>query len=247
MKDADAKRCQLRTFDELNNPKNNSLDSYDNYIGDRSIGHMLVAPVGQNRGSEALERSNFETALKELGGESDTVQVHRFGHWAVGWHELILIDPQDTAAVKTAEDIEAALQDYPVLDDAHLSELELEEFHENWDNWLARDFHKALCNEFDLPEVLEYALEDVDGGKLYALWCELDGACRTDDADPAITAGNCHWDDIEPLIADTIKDCKAAYRRHISLTGQDPYGENMRWYWDDTVEFPWDELDRMEV
>jgi hypothetical protein len=76
---------------------------------------MLVAPVGQNKNSAALTRSNFTVALEQLGGESDTVQVHRFGHWGVGWHELILIDPADTDAVKIAEDIEAVLQDYPVL------------------------------------------------------------------------------------------------------------------------------------
>ena len=28
--------------------------------------------------------------LRRLGGESTTVQVHRFNHWACGWFEIIL-------------------------------------------------------------------------------------------------------------------------------------------------------------
>jgi len=94
-------------------------------------GNWLVAPVIQTRDSEALDRSNFEVCLKELGGESETVEVHRFGHWGPGWFEIIIIEPNSPQA-KIADDIEAALSDYPVLDDEHFSELE---YAENSDYW----------------------------------------------------------------------------------------------------------------
>lgn len=89
----------------------------------------LVAPVGQNRDSEALPRSNFFTAVKlfeEKDEEGDDFEVHRFGHWGPGWFELILVRPGSECA-KVAEEIEAALADYPVLDDEYFSQLEWEE------------------------------------------------------------------------------------------------------------------------
>lgn len=96
------------------------------------IGDWWVAPVSQTRDSEALSRSNFACCLKELGGESETVQVHRFGHWGPGWYEIILIDPADEAKVTAAEDMESALADYPVLDDEHFSQLEWNEAADCW-------------------------------------------------------------------------------------------------------------------
>src|SRR5262245_4928699 len=53
----------------------------------------LLAPCSRNRDSSLLEQSNFDVCLKALGGESETVEVHRFGHWGCGWFELILVAP----------------------------------------------------------------------------------------------------------------------------------------------------------
>ena len=94
-------------------------------------GDWLVTPVIQTRDSEALELSNFEVCLSQLGGESETVEVHRFGHWGPGWFEIIIVKP-NTPQSKIAEDIESALSDYPVLDDEHFSELE---YNQNTDYW----------------------------------------------------------------------------------------------------------------
>lgn len=96
------------------------------------IGDFLIAPVSQTRDSNCLDRSNFRACLRELGGESDTVQVHRFGHWGPGWYELILIDPSDSKAVATAEEIADSLEDYPILDEEDHSALETEQAAEYW-------------------------------------------------------------------------------------------------------------------
>jgi hypothetical protein len=88
--------------------------------------------LGQNRDSDCLTRSNFRSALQALGGESDTVQVHRFGHWACGWYELILIDPADESAMAIAEDIECGLADYPIVSEEDYSSLEYEEACDMW-------------------------------------------------------------------------------------------------------------------
>lgn len=91
--------------------------------------------LGQNRDSGCLDRSNFNCALELLGGESDNVQVHRFGHWACGYFELLLISnnaPDDIK--KSAGDIACSLADYPVLNTEDFSEMEMNEAGEIWAN-----------------------------------------------------------------------------------------------------------------
>lgn len=92
----------------------------------RGISEFLVVPVKQTRDSGPFEQSNFAVALKLLGGESDTVQVHRFRHWGPGWFEIVLVNPTDAKRVKVAEEIEYSLADYPILDEDDLSNREWE-------------------------------------------------------------------------------------------------------------------------
>ena len=108
--------------------------------GDRhNINNYLVLPCGRNRDSGDLDESNFHTALEILGGESDSVQVHRFGHWGCGWFELILVDSTDADKVAIAETIEATLSEYPVLDDSDFSEREYNSACDYWARASVRD------------------------------------------------------------------------------------------------------------
>lgn len=111
-----------------------SLDSYDNFLGDDNNYQDWFGILGQSRDSDILERSNFECGLKMLGGESNTVRVERYDHWAVGWIEEIYVKP-DSEAHQIALDIEQSLSDYPVLDDMAYSEAEQEEAIETWQNY----------------------------------------------------------------------------------------------------------------
>ena len=88
--------------------------------------------LGIHRDSSRVARSNFDVFLRELGGESETVHVVREGHWAVGWVEWIAIHQDDETACEIADEMLCALDDYPVLDDTHLSELENQEIGEQW-------------------------------------------------------------------------------------------------------------------
>lgn len=105
------------------------------------ISDFLVIPCGRNRDSRCLEESNFHAALAMLGGESEPVsdddngpvQIHRFGHWACGWFEIILVKP-GTPQAAMAEVIEAKLENYPVLDDDDYSSREFEAAEETWKN-----------------------------------------------------------------------------------------------------------------
>ena len=100
----------------------------------------------QNRDSSALERSNFECGLEALGGESETVQVVRERHWAVGWVEWIAIHESDTEALDAADEMLCAISDYPVLDESHFSELENEEAENYWQQMPIK-YRVELCQE----------------------------------------------------------------------------------------------------
>jgi hypothetical protein len=82
------------------------------------------AGVGQSRDSDALERANFDAMLAALGGETETVQVVRESHWAVGWVEWIAIHQDDTTACQTADMILGKLNDYPIIDEDRFSQYE---------------------------------------------------------------------------------------------------------------------------
>lgn len=103
-------------------------------LGLREQQEWLVLGVTHNRDSGPLEESNFACALKELGGESEDVEVHRFGHWGPGWFEIILINPACENRVNQGEEIERALENYPVLDDVDFAEREQGEANEVWRN-----------------------------------------------------------------------------------------------------------------
>jgi len=88
--------------------------------------------LAQHRESDSLTRSNFICGLKAIGGESETVIVVRERHWAVGWLEWIAIHESDITALQNADGIACALEDYPVVNEDHWSELEWNEAVEYW-------------------------------------------------------------------------------------------------------------------
>jgi hypothetical protein len=108
-----------------------------NYAGETWPAYYVF--LVQNRDSDALTRSNFTCALERIGGESDTVQVVREGHWACGWVEWIAIHQDDSEALRTADEIAAGLEGYPVVSEDHWSELEYTEAADYWEGMSVRD------------------------------------------------------------------------------------------------------------
>lgn len=103
------------------------------------------AGIGQSRDSDALERSNFACMLAALGGETDTVAVVRERHWAVGWVDWIAIHQDDEKALAEADEIVAALSDYPVIDEMHYSDLEYTEACDYWERSSLRDRARMIA------------------------------------------------------------------------------------------------------
>jgi hypothetical protein len=124
----------MRTFAKRHAPS--AFDGPSNYISwdreaENEIAAWWVLPCGRNRDSDCLTESNFAVALKMLGGEGENVQIHRFGHWACGWYELIVVRPE-TDQARIAEEIEGSLEEYPVLDDSDFSDREHEAATVTW-------------------------------------------------------------------------------------------------------------------
>lgn len=110
-------------------------------------GDWFVLPTTRNRDSDHLTISNFDTALQLLGGESETVEIHRFGHWACGWFEIIIVKPETESAV-IASDIERRIEDYPVLDEDDFSEREFLAASEYWARMSTKE-RIEICKKFD--------------------------------------------------------------------------------------------------
>lgn len=124
----------------------------DNYIGEE-YSEYFTGPA-RSRDSQALEESNFESALKLLGGEGASVIVARSGHWACGWVEQILVHRRARRKVCVLAQIRRDLEDYPILDEGDHYERQSEALREyvadvyGWmDEAQQRAFIDAIGNE----------------------------------------------------------------------------------------------------
>ena len=108
----------------------------DSYAGQSWPEYYSAA--GRSRDSDTLEESNFQSILRRLGGESETVLVVRESHWAVGWVEWVAIHETDSAALRTADECRESIEDYPILDESDYSEREWNECAEFWEKSLTR-------------------------------------------------------------------------------------------------------------
>jgi hypothetical protein len=71
-------------------------------------------------------------SVKEWAGDECPIQTERFSHWAVGWCDYLLVNPECKDAVALADKILDKLDDYPVVNEEHWSNLETEEANQVW-------------------------------------------------------------------------------------------------------------------
>lgn len=117
-----------RLRDAIVNPS--GFDSLANYAGDIPDAKWFVV-LTQSRDSDVLTESNWQAALDRLGGESDDVEIFRFGHWACGWWEALCV-AENTPSHKIGQEIHDDLESYPVLDESDFCEREMEEANRVW-------------------------------------------------------------------------------------------------------------------
>jgi hypothetical protein len=122
------------------------------YYGDRQ--HFGIA-FTRHRDSDALERSNFRVAVAAMpqGDKNETWAIERASHFLAGWVEYLLVEP-NSAAWTIAEELQARLEDYPVLDENDYGELEAEELEDELYIALI-DSGWSLVDEGTMDTVLE--------------------------------------------------------------------------------------------
>ena len=119
-----------RLIDLVQNPS--FLDSRANYIGGIPESNLLVV-MTRSRDSDLLIQSNWNCAIKDLGGEGDNVEIHRFGHWFCGWWEALCVH-KGTEKETIAAEIAKALENYPALNEDDYCDLEAETANRYWED-----------------------------------------------------------------------------------------------------------------
>lgn len=134
----------------------------ESYGGFNPVGDYVIAI--QYRDCEVLHQSNYQCLFKLLeekaeelgcleggingeGDEENMVYDFRAKHWAVGWVETLLIcqnAPQEL--LDYALEQLTSLEDYPVVDEEHFSEMEYEKMQSNWD-WLDLADKVDICRK----------------------------------------------------------------------------------------------------
>lgn len=203
----------MKTFSDY---KRNA-HSFSSSLEDRDDWFVLLC---RDRDASIIGESNFATALKSLGGESDTCEVRRFGHWAVGWIEHIFLHP---SREKEGEEIEGALANYPVLDDSDLSEREQETVLPTWDSYGQRVWARMLCEACGIERTspIYYLLCEADSN-VTLTWHEERGeqhGLEFDDNGPTFNfryadKRYAHWDDYitRDELARLVKDLRSKAR-----------------------------------
>ena len=101
---------------------------------ERNWGSVGIGPVGQHRDSDCLARSNFTVIYADLSERfGESVDIARFGHWAVGWVEDIIFDTGRADILAAVEGWREKLDSYPVANEDHFSELEWDEMRDYLD------------------------------------------------------------------------------------------------------------------
>lgn len=107
-----------------------------------------IGPVGQHRDSDLVEESNFAVAcdrMRAVDPDEHDHEIHRFGHFAVGWVEEIAYRP-GSECERVANEIRDALAGYPILDEDHHGAMESDALADNWPAIL-QDLKRDLVRE----------------------------------------------------------------------------------------------------
>lgn len=126
------------------------------YIGEH-FPDYYVGPCGVHRDSDVLAKANWEALCKAIPEDGERVKVVTAMHWAVGWVSWLAIHKDNDDALREADEIAAALENYPVVDDELYSQMENDENEEDWRNMGVKD-RLALYRRYGY-----------DGGDLAAL------------------------------------------------------------------------------
>lgn len=117
--------------------------------------------IGVHRDSDALERSNFAVISEDLSTRfPEDTTIERSSHWLVGWSEELKLNTDNPQALEAAYEWHQALEQYPVADEEHFSQTEMEDGAEEWESWASYDMLKTAEEYDELASLLDF---DTDG------------------------------------------------------------------------------------
>lgn len=137
----------------------------------------ILGPVGHHRDSDLITESNWDVMCNRYflaDPEGTDYEIHRFGHFAVGWVEEIAVRPGSACAAIQAE-LRATLEDNSVLDEDHLSSTETDAEWKSWESWGKDEFREALVKVLDAidpdPDFsYEHDLDSLTDDALRQIW-----------------------------------------------------------------------------
>jgi hypothetical protein len=140
-----------------------SLDKPESFMywGDLDLFNTVGQVYGVHRDSDLLNQSNWEVVhtMIAAAGLSESFPEYTSNHWAVGWVTALCIKlttesgELNKPALKFWAGILESLENYPVLDDDHFSNLEWNDLIETIQTCYKWDIERAAGdNEINLPE-----------------------------------------------------------------------------------------------
>ena len=160
-----------KLYDVMQNPS--GMDSWGNYMGERPSQELYVV-LGRNRESSLVANSNWDCAIKMFDEAKLEYDITSFGHWACGWVEYLSVDINIPEAYKLAEEIEASLSAYPILNDEDHSEREYEDGLKTIEN--------CIDSWFEIGELLSN--ESSFFSEMYSHLTD-NGYCHNEDSSPS--------------------------------------------------------------
>ena len=164
-----------RELSKLESTCNSNWQTQHRSIGDlEGTGYWLVTPISHgNRDEDALADSNFEVAEKMLEEASNFGETdYRCDAWVGGVISTLMIRSDDAGAIRALNSIIRRLEDYPILDEEHFSELEYERNHPGDHECYAEDCSCSVAVHRAEPEPDHSGLEADDDGEA---WCGICG------------------------------------------------------------------------
>lgn len=103
----------------------------DNYALENKWAGVGLIHVTKNRDSDAMERSNFDTAIDELSAQfgDNNIGTINFAHWACGWLLVAVYNTGIEGLAEAVADIDKRLHDYALLDEMLYAEYEWADNH----------------------------------------------------------------------------------------------------------------------
>jgi len=191
------------TMTQLKNWNPSNWDSRSNYMGTKEFDEYYVVYCKTRDSNSILCDSNWEILCKELHAEENNgVEIVRFGHWACGHYDLLLVSP-DSKMLNKAQEFCDSLESYPILNEDHYSNLMAEKEADTFADCYESDF-RSYIESFGMDTIIESDSELIDASDVSfeELWtyfdtCMRDANCNWEDSDNGLY---CHFD----LIAEKI-------------------------------------------